>query len=283
MLKAHFGNEEAPKNMGYTTKGNPDWIPPKTHHSIQTYIQAVQNDLNSTPDPKKKHRQNLSKDESEALEQLRTRDDIVITKADKGGGVVIQNTTDYIAEANRQLTDESFYEEKEEDLTPHHNKLVNKAIDMLCNDNLLSDKAGKALKNDNPQTAKFYTLPKVHKKGTPGRPIISALNTATTNIAKFVDHHLQPIAETLPSYIKDTGAFLRKISNTKGVPRDAILVTLDVKALYTSIPHKEGINSAAQYLEKRTSPSIATRVIIKFLALILYLNNFSFNDKHYLQ
>ena len=208
MLKAHFGNEEAPKNMGYTTKGNPDWIPPKTHHSIQTYIQAVQNDLNSASDPKKKYRQNLSQDESEALEQLKTRDDIIITKADKGGGVVIQNTTDYIAEANRQLTDETFYEEKDEDLTPHHNNLVNKAIDSLCSDNLLSDKAGKALKNDNPRTAKFYTLPKVHKKDTPGRPIISALNTATTNIAKFVDHHLQPIAETLPSYIKDTGAFL---------------------------------------------------------------------------
>ena len=101
MLKAHFGNEEAPKYMGYTTKGNPDWIPPKTHHSIKTYIQAVQNDLNSTPSPEKKNRQNLSQNEVEALEQLKTRDDVIITKADKGGGVVIQNTTDYISEANR--------------------------------------------------------------------------------------------------------------------------------------------------------------------------------------
>ena len=105
MLKAHFGNEDAPKDVGYTTKGNPDWTPPKVHHSIQTYIQAVQNDLNNTnPDPNKKLRLNLSKDESEALEQLKIRDDIIISKADKGGGVVIQNTVDYIAEANRQLS-----------------------------------------------------------------------------------------------------------------------------------------------------------------------------------
>ena len=189
----------------------------------------------------------------------------------------------YIAEANRQLSDRTFYKLKDEDLTPHHSSLVNKAIHSFCAEDLISEKAAKALKNENPKTAKFYTLPKIHKKGNPGRPIISALNTATTNIAKYVDYHLKPIAETLPSYIKDTGAFLRKIANTKNVPRDAILVTLDVGALYTSIPHREGINTAAQYLEKRTSPSIATRVIIKFLSLILYLNNFSFNDKHYLQ
>ena len=58
---------------------------------------------------------------------------------------------------------------------------------------------------------------------------------------------------------------------------------MDVSALYTSIPHREGINAVAQALESRKNPTIITRVIIKFLTLILYLNNFSFNGENYLQ
>ena len=126
-------------------------------------------------------------------------------------------------------------------------------------------------------------LPKIHKENNPGRPIISAINNPTSTIAQFVDHHLQPIAEELPSYIKDTGAFLRRINSIKFVPRNSILVTMDVSSLYTNIPHREGINATAQALQNRGSPSIPTRVIIKFLSLILHLNNFIFNDQHYLQ
>ena len=271
-------------NEGFINKGNPNWTPKNIHHSVKTYIHAVTNDLASTePNQPKQNHQNLSKGELEALEALKNRDDILISKADKGGAVVIQSTEKYIEEAYRQLNDKEFYEEQTADLTPKHKDIVNATIQKFKQEGLLSEKAAANLKTDEPKTARFYTLPKVHKKGNPGRPIISAINTATTNIARFVDHHLQPIAETLPSFVKDTGAFLRRINETKQVPRDAILVTMDVGSLYTNIPHKEGLNTVAQALERRRSPTISTRVIIKFLSLILYLNNFVFNDRHFLQ
>ena len=109
------------------------------------------------------------------------------------------------------------------------------------------------------------------------------INSPTTNLSRFVDHHLQPLTEKLPSYVKDMGAFLRRIEANNKVNPNAILVTMDVSALFTSIPHREGINAAAHYLETRENPTIITRVILKFLTLILFLNNFSFNDEHYLQ
>ena len=40
-----------------------------------------------------------------------------ITNADKGGAVVIQDTEDYIKEANRQLSDTTFYKKHQIDLT----------------------------------------------------------------------------------------------------------------------------------------------------------------------
>ena len=45
----------------------------------------------------------LSVKEQKALQELKHRDDIVITDADKGGAVVILDVEDYIKEAERQL------------------------------------------------------------------------------------------------------------------------------------------------------------------------------------
>ena len=46
---------------------------------------------------------NLTKNETDALQQLSQRDDIVLTKADKRGAIVIINVDDYIRKANRFL------------------------------------------------------------------------------------------------------------------------------------------------------------------------------------
>ena len=282
-MKSHFGNENLPEPDGLHRTTNSNWIPKNIHHTVKTYIQKVKHDLSNSDHQPPNNNPNLSRGELEALKSLRERDDIIISKADKGGAVVIQDIEAYITEANRQLGDTEFYQKEDKDLTPDHTLKVNEAITQLAAEKLIDEKTAKHLRPDNPKTPKFYMLPKVHKQNNPGRPIIAAINSPTTNLSRYVDHHLQPLAEKLPSYIKDTGAFLRKIESTKQVNPNAILVTMDVAALYTSIPHREGINAVAHYLEKRENPSIATRVILKFLTLILFLNNFSFNDVNYLQ
>ena len=45
MLRAHFGNEEPPPYEGYSNKNNSSWTPREVHHSVKTFIQAVNNDL----------------------------------------------------------------------------------------------------------------------------------------------------------------------------------------------------------------------------------------------
>ena len=46
---------------------------------------------------------NLTKDETKALQELSERDDIMITKADKAGALVIVDVKNYIREAESQL------------------------------------------------------------------------------------------------------------------------------------------------------------------------------------
>ena len=143
---------------------------------------------------------------------------------------------------------------------------------------LLKEHVAKALAIDEPKTAKFYLLPKVHKKEVPGRPITNAIGAPTSTIAEFVDFQLQPIVERLKSYVKDTTDFLIKLTKIGNLQKDSFLITMDVASLYTNIPHNEGINAVTHSLEENKTLSISTRVIVKFLSLILNLNNFTLKD-----
>ena len=51
------------------------------------------------------------KSEREALLNLQKRNNLIITKAEKGGAVVILDIKDYIDEANRQVNDTNNYEQ----------------------------------------------------------------------------------------------------------------------------------------------------------------------------
>ena len=97
--------------------------------------------------------------------------------------------------------------------------------------------------NSVPKAGRFYILPKIHKQGNPGRPIISSNGHPTERISEFVDYHLNPLVQTLPSYIKDTTHFLLQLEQMGPLPDNAILVTLDVSSLYTNIPRNEGIEA----------------------------------------
>ena len=84
-------------------------------------------------------------------------------------------------------------------------------------------------------------------------------------------------------YVKDTNDFLYKLSTCSDkLDSNTILVTMDVKSLYTNIPNDEGVRATRQFL-KKAGKALLIPVIVKFLWLILTLNNFIFNGLNFLQ
>ena len=69
------------------------------------------------------------------MKELSEREDIIITKADKGGAVVIVDVKDYIKEAERQLNNTENYRKLQEDPTATNMKLVNDTIEGSKNKN----------------------------------------------------------------------------------------------------------------------------------------------------
>ena len=86
-------------------------------------------------------------------------------------------------------------------------------------------------------------LPKVHKEGNLSRPVVSSIDCHTTKTLKYMKNQLQPHVKELKSYVKDSTDFIRKINSMEKIPDNSILVTMDLRSLYTNIPNKEGIEA----------------------------------------
>ena len=244
----------------------------------------------------------LSSNQRIALHDLKSNNNIVIKPADKGGSIVIMNKDNYMKETCTQLHDGRFYKKIDNDPTP---TLTNK-LKLLINElqpNLQNDVL--KLIPSHPRPATFYTIPKVHKLpnlmvstclssnpdnfiteaqrlniNPPGRPIVSGIGTLTEYVSAFDDRELQPLLANIPSYIKDTTDFLNKLSRFDD---NTILATLDVTALYSSIPHNDGICACKKHLDRRALSTTSSEDICQLIKFVLEYNVFSFNDEYFLQ
>jgi hypothetical protein len=240
---------------------NPSKWSPKGPIQLESMITINTNQLSQVT-PRAPRQQNLTKEERQAMAELRLNREIVIKPADKGSAVVIQNRDDYIQEGLRQLMDQNFYLDVPEDLTPKHNEKIKQLIDTMLADEEITDRCAKYLHIEKPRTSQLYLLPKIHenKFPVPGRPIVSANNSPTEKISQLADFFLQPLVATTRSYVKDTTDFIIKIEQISGLKEDTILCTIDVSSLYTNIPNQEGIEACNKFLSttRDTQPTQAT-------------------------
>ena len=249
---------------------------------IETFKKLVFNDLLRSK-VKFPGLDNLSMPLRQALRDLSSNTDIVIKKADKGSAVVVMNTTDYITEARRQLDDLVTYKTLQSDPSESITTQIREVLNMYSLGGHINPNDVPLLLNEEAKPGRFYMLPKIHKKGVPGRPICGSNGCATESISAFVDEHIKSYATSNPSYLRDTGDFINKIRKIQNLPKDAILCTLDVTSLYTNIPHKDGLEALKTRLEGDPQRRAPTKLILKLAQLVLENNVIEFDEQLFLQ
>ena len=65
-----------------------------------------------------------------------------------------------------------------------------------------------------------------------GRPVISNCGYYTENTSAFLDFQVEPLAQAVKSYIKDTNDFLNKLHSLPKLSGNIILCTVDVVGLF---------------------------------------------------
>ena len=137
-----------------------------------TYIEATQRELEKElKKMKEKPYNNLTKSERTSMKELSERVGITITKAEKGGAVVIVDVKDYVKQAERQINNTKNYRKLQEDPTATNMKFVKNTIERFKKQKLINEKVADGLKRNDPKTPKLYLRPKIHKEGNPDRPV----------------------------------------------------------------------------------------------------------------
>ena len=130
--------------------------------------------------------------ELRALVMART---IRISPADKGGVIVEQDTTDYVAEAERQLGNAAHSKKVDKDPTVEVAKQFNAIVEELfvCGHIDENTQRWAHTNTRDMRTHIYYHLPKVHKPliKPSGRPIIPGTNGPTEKLSQLIDSRLQ--------------------------------------------------------------------------------------------
>ena len=273
----------------------PDYFPPE----ISTFTESVRSELIGAQH--NKIYPNLTKPEKEALEELKHLQeigDIVLQPADKNAGICVMNRTDYVKEAERQLTDtyvdadgvtKNYYQKVDPKEVDRQFAEVKSVLDEGLKENYISKKEYSVLLPPKPKASKLYLLPKIHKpyEGFPKcRPIVSGSGCNTERISWFCDNIVKEDVKKLDSYIEDTPDLLRKINvlnENESIPDGAKPIAIDIKSMYSNIPLQEGLDAFEEVLEAREDKTIPTEFVMKLVKLVMMKNIFTFNNQHWLQ
>jgi len=183
-----------------------------------------------------------------AVNELKRRDDIVITKPDKDSGVVVMDRTEYIrllSEASITDTSKFVPVNNERPNTrgrppKHYHPLLRKEkhLESVVR-RILPKQIADKVRSKGSRLALLHGLPKTHKPQLAMRPILSAQGTHNYALAKWLDEKLKPLSLNQFT-ISDTFSFSEDLRNTSLNESD-ILVSYDVSSLFTNVPLDETI------------------------------------------
>ena len=130
----------------------------------------------------------------------------------------------------------------------------------------------------------FYGSVKVHKDDYPLRPIVSMIGTATYHMSKYISRILTPYVRQAPSYIKNTSELLSLLEDVR-IAEDEIMVSFDVKSLFTSVPTKSAFETISQTLNRdpdfKKRNNVVPETVLDMLKVCLSTTSFQFQGKHY--
>ena len=131
----------------------------------------------------------------------------------------------------------------------------------------------------------LYGLPKIHKDNTLMRPIVSCIGTPTYNLAKTLAGIISPPAGRTFSYVRDSGDFIQK-TKTIHMGDNDVLISFDVKSLFTKVPIDEALDVIGDRLETCDDPPdtpLLIPMIQQLLRLCLTSTYFMWYEEFYEQ
>ena len=223
-----------------------------------------------------------------ALSNLSNNKNIIIQKSDKGNSVVLLDKDKYLEGMYKILNNNAKFEMLQFDHDKELNYVLNlekKIINVLKDLNKKEEITEVDYNHLYPCGSRpgiLYGMAKVHKPVTDRcpsfRPILSAINTPSYKLAKFLVPLLTPL--TSNDYtIKDSFSFAEEVSSFDCAH---YMTSFDIESLFTNIPLEETINICVNKLfENNTKVNNLTKESFRSLLELATLDSFFIFDRKY--
>ena len=203
------------------------------------------------------------------LKDLKKDKSIIVTRPDKGRGVVVMDKNDYISKMNVILSDRTKFTPRFDDPTLKRENSLKRLLLRLKNEHLISDAFYNTARPTGSAPGRLYGLPKMHKKqqNYPLRPVLSSIRTFNYGLAKALKQMLSNILKK-DTIIKDSFAFVDELKSLKHLSSTSKMVSFDIVSLYTNIPLDETIKIILNHLynDENPPPLIPKDDMIKLLS-----------------
>ena len=178
---------------------------------------------------------------------------MVVTRPDKGVGVVLLDKAKYVEKMLNILSDTSKFRKLKDDLFTiilRYEDKLNRLLRKLKNCGSISESIYSTLFASGSKPGIMYGLPKVHKDDCPLRPVLSAIGTFNYSLAKFLVPILSPITSN-EFTVSNSFQFAKEICNLN--IKNCFMASFDITSLFTNIPLQETIDICLTQLFRTTS------------------------------
>ena len=132
----------------------------------------------------------------------------------------------------------------------------------------------------------MYCTPKVHKAGTPLRPIVDYLGSMAYKISKALSDLLFPLAGKTEHHVLNSKKFVEDLS-TLVLDEDEALLSHDVVSLFTNVPIPQALAVIRARLEQDETLSERTALtvddIMELMDFVMATTYFQFREKFFEQ
>ena len=248
---------------------------------------------------------NLTKIQREGLKSLKSKDNILISKADKGSSFIVLDRDFYRQKVLEKLESSTYQK-----IHRNVDYFTMLKLKTFCKKygNCLTKKEKNAITKFDFKTTFIYGLPKIHKShiikdavsnsntkfikvlrplDLGFRVIFGGPNNPTTGLASLVNEILNPFVTQVKSVVKDSVDFINRmpVFAEKDLPYIQMW-SVDIKDMYPSINHSLGMEALQFWLEKFPNllPSrFSVQFILEAMFFILENNVGYFNGDYYKQ
>jgi hypothetical protein len=242
----------------------------------KAYLSLKLKKLIATSIPHTNHEEHTIK----SIKNKIAKENLVLTKADKGNSLAILEKTEYIKKVS-QFIDNCGSNILKFDPTIKYQKTLNTLL-QNCPITIPPNSKFRFL-NMNPSAPILYGLLKLHKPDIPIRPVASFVQAPTYKLCKLLNSLLPKKLNFEPHYtIKNSLDLVSKIKNIV-VPPKALLVSFDIVNLFPSIPIPDLKSILKKLLHVHVPSPLEISELSQLIDISLDQNYFRFNNSFYIQ